>query len=166
MNILQWNFNQNTNLFIHENKPDHIVFETAAILFRGRWVKNKNNHYRISDPGKIIFNSYHTLFYFPVASLPDTEAYSYQSRIGFVEWCFVLRTSGQTFFHWYILKEEIPRTLRKQDTISQTCAFQNDYRIDIRRSLNAFAVCRRIHSFKYMFLLSLTKDGNYYLDNS
>ena len=32
-------FNQNTKIFIHENAPEDIVCEMAAILSRGRWVK-------------------------------------------------------------------------------------------------------------------------------
>ena len=36
---LQWNFNQNTKLFIHENAAENIVCEMAANLFRGRCVK-------------------------------------------------------------------------------------------------------------------------------
>ena len=31
-NKLQWNFNQNTNIFIHENTSENIVSEKAAIL--------------------------------------------------------------------------------------------------------------------------------------
>ena len=34
----QWNFNQNTKLFIHENASENIVYEMAAILSRVRWV--------------------------------------------------------------------------------------------------------------------------------
>ena len=37
----QWNFNQNTKLFIHENASKNIVCEMAAILSRWRWVKGK-----------------------------------------------------------------------------------------------------------------------------
>ena len=37
-NKLQWNFNQNIKLFIHENVSENIVCEMAAILFRWRWV--------------------------------------------------------------------------------------------------------------------------------
>ena len=37
-NTHQWNFNQNTNIFIYENAPENIVCEMAAILSRGRWV--------------------------------------------------------------------------------------------------------------------------------
>ena len=33
-NRLQWNFNQNTKLFIHENASEYILGEMAAILFR------------------------------------------------------------------------------------------------------------------------------------
>ena len=36
---LQWNINQNTNIFIQENASKNIVCETAAILSTGRWVK-------------------------------------------------------------------------------------------------------------------------------
>ena len=38
-NKLQWNFNQNKKLFIHENASENTVCEMAAILSRGRWVK-------------------------------------------------------------------------------------------------------------------------------
>ena len=34
-NKFQWNFNQNTKLFIHENACENIVCEMAAILSRG-----------------------------------------------------------------------------------------------------------------------------------
>ena len=40
-NKLQWNFNQNIKLFIHENAYEKIVCETAAILSMGRWVNIK-----------------------------------------------------------------------------------------------------------------------------
>ena len=39
-NKLQWNWNQNTKLFIHENAYEYIFSEMAAILPRWRWVKN------------------------------------------------------------------------------------------------------------------------------
>ena len=39
----QWNFNQNTKLFIHENASGNIVCLIAAILFRGRWIKLFSN---------------------------------------------------------------------------------------------------------------------------
>ena len=35
---LQWNFNQNTKLFIHENASESIVCKMAAILSIKRWV--------------------------------------------------------------------------------------------------------------------------------
>ena len=38
-NKLQWNYNQNTKLFIHENAFETILCEMAAILPRERWVK-------------------------------------------------------------------------------------------------------------------------------
>ena len=38
MNKLQWNFNQNTKLFIEENASHNIVCEMATILSKGRWV--------------------------------------------------------------------------------------------------------------------------------
>ena len=34
-NKLRWNFNENTNLFIHENASENIVCEMAVILSRG-----------------------------------------------------------------------------------------------------------------------------------
>ena len=36
-NKLQWHFNQNTKLVIHENASENIVCEMAATLSRGRW---------------------------------------------------------------------------------------------------------------------------------
>ena len=41
MNKLQWNFNQNTNIFFHKNASQIIVCEMAAILSRGRRVKRR-----------------------------------------------------------------------------------------------------------------------------
>ena len=38
-NKVKWNFNQNTKLFIHENAPENIVGELAAIFARERWVE-------------------------------------------------------------------------------------------------------------------------------
>ena len=35
---VQWNFNQNTKLFSHENASENIVCKMATILSRGRWV--------------------------------------------------------------------------------------------------------------------------------
>ena len=42
-NKLQWNFNQNTNFFIHENASKNIVCKMAAILSRGDELKYKKN---------------------------------------------------------------------------------------------------------------------------
>ena len=39
-NKLQWNFDQNTKRFIHENASENIVCETASILSRGRRINN------------------------------------------------------------------------------------------------------------------------------
>ena len=38
-NKLQWNFNQDTKLFIHENAYENIVCEMAALLSKAKWVK-------------------------------------------------------------------------------------------------------------------------------
>ena len=35
---IQWNFNQSTKRIIHENAYENIVWEMAAISFRGKWV--------------------------------------------------------------------------------------------------------------------------------
>ena len=35
MNKLQWNFNQNTMLFLHENALENIVCEMLAIFVQG-----------------------------------------------------------------------------------------------------------------------------------
>ena len=37
-NKLQWDFNQNKNIFTRGNASENIVWETVAILSRGRWV--------------------------------------------------------------------------------------------------------------------------------
>ena len=39
-NKLQWNFNQNTNIFIHKNASETIAYKVVAILSRGRWDKS------------------------------------------------------------------------------------------------------------------------------
>ena len=41
---LQWNFNQNIKLFIHENASENIIYrsEMAAILSRRRWVNSQH----------------------------------------------------------------------------------------------------------------------------
>ena len=41
-NKLQWNFNQNIKLFIHENASEYIVCKKAAILSSEGWVKMAN----------------------------------------------------------------------------------------------------------------------------
>ena len=42
-NKVQWNLNQNSNIFIHENAFENIVCEIAVILSRGRWVNGTPN---------------------------------------------------------------------------------------------------------------------------
>ena len=39
MNKIQWKFNANKKLFIHENASENIFCELVAILSRGRWLK-------------------------------------------------------------------------------------------------------------------------------
>ena len=57
-NKLQWNFNQNTKLFIHEKASENIVYEMAAILSRERWV---NCLYTYSLPSHSLTKSwFHT----------------------------------------------------------------------------------------------------------
>ena len=61
-NKLQWNFNQNTTCFIHENASDNIVCEMAAISSTGRWIESKQQppaaHYsRIM----VLLSSYRTV---------------------------------------------------------------------------------------------------------
>ena len=43
-NKLQWNLNQNTKFFIHENASEYIVCKMATILSRGRWVNRSPAH--------------------------------------------------------------------------------------------------------------------------
>ena len=38
MNKLQWNFNQNSNIFIKENALEHVVCDMASILSRPQCV--------------------------------------------------------------------------------------------------------------------------------
>ena len=35
-----WNFNQYSNIFIHENAFENVICEMASILFRPQFVKN------------------------------------------------------------------------------------------------------------------------------
>ena len=54
-NKVQWNFNQNTRLFIHENASQNIVCDTAAILSRGDELM-KDSHVKLpSHLGMLIF---------------------------------------------------------------------------------------------------------------
>ena len=60
-NKLQWNFNQNTKLFIHENACENIVCEMAAILSRGRWVSSLCHDFAVGQTEIfIIFRLTHT----------------------------------------------------------------------------------------------------------
>ena len=43
-NKLQWNLNENSKLFIHENAFENSICEMAAILSRGRWVNQHQSH--------------------------------------------------------------------------------------------------------------------------
>ena len=46
-NKLQWNFNENTKIFIHKNASESNFCEMAAILSRGRWVKSVCHHIQL-----------------------------------------------------------------------------------------------------------------------
>ena len=37
-NKIQWNFNQNTKIFVHENASENIVYEMAAIFEHGEMI--------------------------------------------------------------------------------------------------------------------------------
>ena len=54
----QWNFNQNTKLFIHKNAFEITIWELAAMLSRGRWVNilrlEQNGQHSTED----IFNAF------------------------------------------------------------------------------------------------------------
>ena len=54
-NKLQWNSNRNSSIFIQENSFENVVFERAAILSRGRWVK---------DPSLPIYREISSTFFF------------------------------------------------------------------------------------------------------
>ena len=45
-NKLQWSFNQNTKLFIHENASENIFCEMATMVSTGRWVKMSSGQMR------------------------------------------------------------------------------------------------------------------------
>ena len=60
-NKLQWNFNQNTKLFIHENASEKIVCEMAAILSRGRWVNFWFDNMMVSIVTIKLATCYHTI---------------------------------------------------------------------------------------------------------
>ena len=49
-NKFQWNFNQNTEIFIHENASENIICKMSAILSRGRWVNTTTNATRNMNP--------------------------------------------------------------------------------------------------------------------
>ena len=49
MNKFQWNSNQNTNLFIHQNAFKNVVCEMAAILSRGNKLSGKCFHVSLSS---------------------------------------------------------------------------------------------------------------------
>ena len=49
-NTLQWDFNQNTKLFIHENASGDIICKMAAIFSRERWVKPTNSQHFYLPP--------------------------------------------------------------------------------------------------------------------
>ena len=67
-NKLEWNFNQNTKLFIRGNAYENIVCEMAATLSgSGGWFKAPiNNHFHYQLPLLVIFSS----FPFPSPHLP------------------------------------------------------------------------------------------------
>ena len=47
----QTSVNQNTKLFLHENAPENIFYEMAAILTRGRLVKSTVERYHLNVDG-------------------------------------------------------------------------------------------------------------------
>ena len=57
-NKLQWNFNQNTNLSIHENASEYIVWEMTAILSRGRLVNTITSAKQNTTAPWVYCNSY------------------------------------------------------------------------------------------------------------
>ena len=66
-NKLQWNFNQNTKLFIHRNASENIVCEMVAILSRRKWIK-------LPREGR--WQTTHAFWYplqFPTSQLPVSE---------------------------------------------------------------------------------------------
>ena len=67
-NKLQWNFYQNTKLFIYENASENIVCQMAAISSTGRWVKQSPAHITPSKPYNISYSI--ILYVYPMESVP------------------------------------------------------------------------------------------------
>ena len=60
-NKFQWNLNQNTKFFIHENASVNIVCKKAAILSRGRWVKESGSRLKLHIAGILLSLNYNIL---------------------------------------------------------------------------------------------------------
>ena len=72
-NKFQWNFNQNKKLFIHENAFENIVYEMAAILYIGKWVKSYSHQLCIA-----IVNGEMAHHHISLSGVPD---YFYRNKI-------------------------------------------------------------------------------------
>ena len=83
------NFNQNTKNVIHENASEIIVGEMAAILSRGRWVKNReqdHNKQTTTDPCELydIFYAYIPSIKFNISKNRRYTAVSHQQKVNYI----------------------------------------------------------------------------------
>ena len=91
-NKLQWNFNRNTKLFIHENASENIVCKIAVILSRGRWVNNG-----LWKPGVMTWK--HFLHYYPFVWGKSTShgGFPSQRASNAKLWCFLRCLPGEAY---------------------------------------------------------------------
>ena len=80
-NKLQWNVNQNTKHFIHENSSENIVCEMEAIVSGRRWINPVSNYYHSSCAK------------YAGSELTDTPARIYQHQMGMFLWASVISYS-------------------------------------------------------------------------
>ena len=103
-NKLQWNFNQNTKLFIHENASENIVCKMAAILSRGRWVKNLPSH-RKKKVHILIWQSEHYLWVYMNWSLLISILSLFGKGHDYCKWvwsCKIYESTIPTITSWHL----------------------------------------------------------------
>ena len=53
-NKFQWNFNKNSEVFIHENSLENVICKMVNILSRGRWVINNSDLILINNQNDVL----------------------------------------------------------------------------------------------------------------